>query len=360
MSQRSVGCCPAGTQVIYEVNVKCKDDETAKRFFGWLVNQGHVAEVMKNEGFSSAEVLTDAEDPLKLVARYVVDSMDDLEAYSSGPGVVLKKAGIEKFGDSFTATRRSFTYEGIYKEVVYSYELDVLEDPAWCYSATNPHEYRFDVCRANPAELAHGGIRVTNPPQEEFSWFPPYLWMMALCNTCGVHLGWAFCTADEAENRGGSSQVDTRPETREEDIREVVEDQAAPQPALPAPGESESSVESSRVTPPGEMSDGFVQSNVEEDTEAEENESAGVARQRSDDDAIQPRVRRRRVDVLRRMLSEGLEIIGRPSHPTVSFYGLILTKLREREMTQSEILDAERRFQNRLRSHWTSTLIEDF
>ncbi|KAF4683026.1 hypothetical protein FOZ60_009761 [Perkinsus olseni] len=116
------------------------------------------------------------------------------------------------------------------------------------------------------------------------------------------------------------------------------------------------------------MSDGFVQSNVEEDTEAEENESAGVARQRSDDDAIQPRVRRRRVDVLRRMLSEGLEIIGppnnlisgRPSHPTVSFYGLILTKLREREMTQSEILDAERRFQNRLRSHWTSTLIEDF
>ncbi|KAF4683025.1 hypothetical protein FOZ60_009759 [Perkinsus olseni] len=106
MSQRSVGCCPAGTQVIYEVNVKCKDDETAKRFFGWLVNQGHVAEVMKNEGFSSAEVLMDAEDPLKLVARYVVDSMDDLEAYSSGPGVVLKKAGIEKFGDSFTATRR--------------------------------------------------------------------------------------------------------------------------------------------------------------------------------------------------------------------------------------------------------------
>ncbi|KAF4654774.1 hypothetical protein FOL46_008545 [Perkinsus olseni] len=155
-------------------------------------------------------------------------------------------------------------YESIYKEVVYSYELDVLEDPAWCYSATNPHEYRFDVCRANPAELSHGGIRVTNPPQEEFSWFPPYLWMMALCNTCGVG--------------------DTRPETREEDIREVVEDQAAPQPALPAPGESESSVESSRVTPPGEMSDGFVQSNVEEDTEAEENESAGVARQRSDDD----------------------------------------------------------------------------
>ncbi|KAF4690805.1 hypothetical protein FOZ62_003581, partial [Perkinsus olseni] len=78
--------------------------------------------------------------------------------------------------------------------------------------------------------------------------------------------------------------VDTRPETREEETREVLEDVAAPQPALPDPGESESSAESSRVTPPGEMSDGFVQSNVEEDTEAEENESAGVAWQRSDDD----------------------------------------------------------------------------
>lgn len=43
-------------QVVYEVNVKCRDKETAERFFGWLVNQGHVAEVVKNEGFSSAEV----------------------------------------------------------------------------------------------------------------------------------------------------------------------------------------------------------------------------------------------------------------------------------------------------------------
>ncbi|KAF4742510.1 hypothetical protein FOZ63_007836 [Perkinsus olseni] len=104
MSQRSVGCCPAGTQVIYEVNVKCKDDETAKRFFGWLVNQGHVAEVMKNEGFSSAEVLMDAEDPLKLVARYVVDSMDDLEAYSSGPGVIFEvELGFHEMKDTVYA-----------------------------------------------------------------------------------------------------------------------------------------------------------------------------------------------------------------------------------------------------------------
>ncbi|KAF4705658.1 hypothetical protein FOZ63_032598 [Perkinsus olseni] len=259
-------------------------------------------------------------------------------------------------------------YEGIYKEVVYSYELDVLEDPAWCYSeahillTTLCSFARISFFRGLPSELDDFTLR-----------FYMHQKRNEIRSSDGIHvsdqhLGRAFCTADEAENRGGSSQVDTRPETREEDIREVVEDQAAPQPALPAPGESESSVESSRVTPPGEMSDGFVQSNVEEDTEAEENESAGVARQRSDDDAIQPRVRRRRVDVLRRMLSEGLEIIGppnnlisgRPSHPTVSFYGLILTKLREREMTQSEILDAERRFQNRLRSHWTSTLIEDF
>ncbi|EER14033.1 conserved hypothetical protein, partial [Perkinsus marinus ATCC 50983] len=106
IAQRWVGCCPGGTQVVYEVNVKCRDKETAERFFGWLVNQGHVAEVVKNEGFSSAEVFTDVEDARKLVARYVVDSVEDLDAYSSGPGIALKKEGIEKFGDSFTATRR--------------------------------------------------------------------------------------------------------------------------------------------------------------------------------------------------------------------------------------------------------------
>ncbi|KAF4660508.1 hypothetical protein FOL47_007137, partial [Perkinsus chesapeaki] len=74
------------SEVIYEVNVKCRDDETAKRFHSWLVNQGHVSEVLKNDGFVSAEVLVDAEDPLKLVARYVVESEEDLDAYAEGPG----------------------------------------------------------------------------------------------------------------------------------------------------------------------------------------------------------------------------------------------------------------------------------
>jgi hypothetical protein len=33
---------------------------------------------------------------------------------------------------------------------VYAYELDVLDREAWCYSATNAHDHRFDVLRSSP------------------------------------------------------------------------------------------------------------------------------------------------------------------------------------------------------------------
>lgn len=76
---------------------------------------------------------------------------------------------------------------------VYSYELEVLDhEEVWCYSATNPENIRFDVCRfAQPRPR----VVITGTPTREHSWFPPYLWRGALCPGCDSHLGWAFVEA---------------------------------------------------------------------------------------------------------------------------------------------------------------------
>ena len=41
-------------------------------------------------------------------------------------------------------------FESTMGKAVYAYELDVLDKEAWCYSATNAHDNRFDVIRVTP------------------------------------------------------------------------------------------------------------------------------------------------------------------------------------------------------------------
>ena len=77
---------------------------------------------------------------------------------------------------------------------VFAYELEVLDKDVWCYSATNPNDDRFDVCRFGTVNGVH--VRVHGSPTAEHSWFPPYLWRMASCPTCAAHLGWAFVEVD--------------------------------------------------------------------------------------------------------------------------------------------------------------------
>ncbi|EOD28110.1 hypothetical protein EMIHUDRAFT_47771, partial [Emiliania huxleyi CCMP1516] len=81
-----------------------------------------------------------------------------------------------------------------FARAVYAYELDVLDEEAWCYSATNPSDTRFDVARFRlPADAARAcRLRFEGVPTAEHSWFPPFLWSMACCERCRSHLGWAF------------------------------------------------------------------------------------------------------------------------------------------------------------------------
>jgi len=63
------------------------------------------------------------------------------------------------------------------------------------------HEHTF----VNPAGLVftvrlfrHApGCHWQGKPSREFSWFPSYVWRLALCGNCGNHLGWLFQGEDE-------------------------------------------------------------------------------------------------------------------------------------------------------------------
>ncbi|CAE7560221.1 ohgt [Symbiodinium pilosum] len=86
------------------------------------------------------------------------------------------------------------------KDVAWVYELGVLEQQVWCYSATNAHDHRFDVVRVLPTGL-HRSLAVEGNPTAEFSWFPGFAWAMAHCSHCNRHLGWAFYP-EEMESQG--------------------------------------------------------------------------------------------------------------------------------------------------------------
>jgi hypothetical protein len=36
------------------------------------------------------------------------------------------------------------------------------------------------------------GCRALGEPSEEFTWFPGHAWRLAVCGSCGAHLGWRF------------------------------------------------------------------------------------------------------------------------------------------------------------------------
>eukprot|EP00750_Incisomonas_marina_P027880 INCI6254.1.p1 GENE.INCI6254.1~~INCI6254.1.p1 ORF type:complete len:315 (-),score=56.70 INCI6254.1:162-1106(-) len=69
------------------------------------------------------------------------------------------------------------------------------------YSATNPHENRFDVFRLrfpDPAEHPKRLVQLTGSPTADHSWFPPYEWCFAHCWQCSSHIGWGFEAPDNA------------------------------------------------------------------------------------------------------------------------------------------------------------------
>ena len=62
------------------------------------------------------------------------------------------------------------------------------------HTLTNPSGLTFNIaCFRSVAGCTHVGIE-----SDEYTWFPGYAWIFALCSGCGNHLGWRF--------RGGGKQ----------------------------------------------------------------------------------------------------------------------------------------------------------
>jgi hypothetical protein len=52
----------------------------------------------------------------------------------------------------------------------------------------NPQGYVFDIITFGEAD----GCREIGNPTKEFTWFPGHSWSFAVCNRCGLHLGWKY------------------------------------------------------------------------------------------------------------------------------------------------------------------------
>jgi len=199
-----------------------------------------------------------------------------------------------------------------WRKVTWAYELSVLgREGVWCYSATNAHDHRFDVVRALPSALGRS-IDCRGNPTPEYSWFPGFSWSMAHCRQCGRHLGWGF-SPDEVppEPGAGSAGGGSPPKAR----KRAAED---------GPGDG-----------PAAMRDADA-STGEQDV-GDDRQGAEEAGEESDEDVYDLEGQEDTVAQL-----EEAEDSAGLSQAGLSFFGLVLTKMREKDLTRLEV---DRRFQ---------------
>jgi hypothetical protein len=56
------------------------------------------------------------------------------------------------------------------------------------HTFANPHGIVFEITCFRDAE----GCGDIGPLSDEFAWFSGYLWRIAICRQCHIHLGWTF------------------------------------------------------------------------------------------------------------------------------------------------------------------------
>ena len=96
--------------VVYEVNITVSAD-LHDEYLAWL--EQHIEEMLGLPGFEQAVVLEnlDHDDPqsYRCTVHYVLRSKEDLQAYFDNHAERMRGQGIERFGDSMSATRRILT-----------------------------------------------------------------------------------------------------------------------------------------------------------------------------------------------------------------------------------------------------------
>ncbi|MDH5501423.1 MAG: DUF4286 family protein [Gammaproteobacteria bacterium] len=96
----------SGPGVVYEVSLAVEQDIVGE-FDAWHAD--HIEEMLAIPGFLKARTFTlenDGQGRAQRVTHYHIESEADLERYLDGPAVAMRQAGINRFGDRFSASRR--------------------------------------------------------------------------------------------------------------------------------------------------------------------------------------------------------------------------------------------------------------
>jgi hypothetical protein len=64
----------------------------------------------------------------------------------------------------------------------------IVVNGAHNHTFANPHGLVYEIGCFRQAS----GCGLAGPPSNEFSWFPPDSWRVAICGTCLTHVGWGF------------------------------------------------------------------------------------------------------------------------------------------------------------------------
>lgn len=107
LARRMFSCCSPGRGAVYEVSIRFNDASVKTDYYNWLTSS-HIQEVLKNDGFLSAELLEEGFPGSDgFVVRYSLESESAFAKYDSSEDAKrLRLQGIERFGNTFTASRR--------------------------------------------------------------------------------------------------------------------------------------------------------------------------------------------------------------------------------------------------------------
>jgi quinol monooxygenase YgiN len=94
------------SSVLYEV-VLTVAPEVRDAFCDWLGD--HIDHMLALDGFLSGDAFVDSENPNEIICHYRLRDMTAMTAYLEGMAMEMRKDGLERFGDKFSARRRILT-----------------------------------------------------------------------------------------------------------------------------------------------------------------------------------------------------------------------------------------------------------
>ncbi len=96
--------------IIYEVNLEV-DSSIKQAFLAWL--KKHIKDMLSIDGFLAATLLKEkhaGDSPIWSV-RYEVASLEHLQLYFKTQAERMRQDGLDRFGDSFAASRKILEFE---------------------------------------------------------------------------------------------------------------------------------------------------------------------------------------------------------------------------------------------------------